>query len=610
MASQDKSHGYLGVLISNRAWRAIIKEKPHYRLQQLAEANKRVNLKMYLFSIKQVDLKTQTIIGYYFDTKDGLWKIDMFPYPDVLYRRGGPPKRYKHDYTTFLNQCEKRQTLYLNPSTLGNWEIYNYFGTVERLQPYLMETLLYKEPEDLFRMLEKHKTIYLKGVTGRKGQQVVRVETLPDYQYACKFFDHIKNSVNLTTYETMDDMLPFIQSFYKGKEFMVQEAIDLLEVKGRRLDLRAELQRNRKGEIEISGISARMSQKNSPITIHSQAFPLNKLLEMLDISLKRKSEIKKEIDRFLIVVYEDTEKKYGKFAEIGIDFALTKNLQIKFIECNSQSAKVSLIKAYGEKTLNRALSNILFYARYLLNEKLEEKGLTEAAETIEEQQDTFPDIKGEDQTSGKEKQTAEKKEESVFENEEEVSGKETDSTDETLASKKDSEPSLPDSAIEPAGLETAASSIIEPEKEKIKEAEGSSAYWDEGNAFKEPEQEDIEEEFIQQTAPVEEKQKIAEPSALTQGSQPQKAEKSFNSEDQGKTFKETEKQKKPVAVKAANHSSETREADQLKQELQEELAEAEEEPGLIEWTQDTYYKCWNSFSRWCRLVWYNTEKKG
>ncbi|MCE7791881.1 YheC/YheD family protein [Salipaludibacillus sp. CUR1] len=609
MASQDKSHGYLGVLISNRAWRAIIKEKPHYRLQQLAEANKKVNLKMYLFSIKQVDLKTQTIIGYYFDTKDDSWKIDMFPYPDVLYRRGGPPKRYKHDYTTFLNQCEKRETLYLNPSTLGNWEIYHYFGTVERLQPYLMETLLYKEPEDLFQMLEKHKTIYLKGVTGRKGQQVVRVETLPDYQYACKFFDHIKNNVNLTTYETMDDMLPFIQAFYKGKEFMVQEAIDLLEVKGRRLDLRAELQRNKKGEIEISGISARMSQKNSPITIHSQAFPLDELLDLLDIPLKRKSEIKKEIERFLIVVYEDTEKKYGKFAEIGIDFALTKNLQIKFIECNSQSAKVSLIKAYGEKTLNRALSNILFYARYLLNEKLEDKGLAEATETTEEKPDILPDIRDEDETAGKEEQPAEKKEEVIFEKEEEISEKETGSTDETFASKEDSEPSLPDPSIKPAGLETAAASIKEPEKEEVKEAEGSSAYWEEGNAFKEPEKEDSEEGFIQQTVPVDEKQEIAEP-ALIQGSQTLEAKKSFNAEDQAKTFGETEKQKKPVAVKAAKQSSETREADQLKQELQEELAEAEEEPGLIEWTQDTYYKCWNSFSRWCRLVWYNTEKKG
>ncbi|PYZ93504.1 hypothetical protein CR194_10055 [Salipaludibacillus keqinensis] len=372
MTSQKIRQNHLGVLISNRAWRAITKGKAHYRLKQLAEANKAINLNLFFFSIKQIDIKTQSIIGYYYDFTDESWKVNLFPYPDVLYRRGGPSKKFRNDYHIFLSQCEKRQTFFLNPTTLGNWEIYNYFNSVSRLKPFLLETFLYKEPRDLEYMLDKYKTVYLKGVTGRKGQQVVRVETHFDNKYACKYFDHNNNSVHNSYYESVEEMVPFLNHFYYGKKFMVQEAIDLIKLNDRRLDLRAELQRNAEGNIEISGICARMSIKNSPITIHSEAFPLPKLFELLNLPSITKEGLTEGIRDFLITVYEETEKKYGKFAEIGIDFALTRNLQIKFIECNSQSAKVSLIKAYGEKTLNHVLVNILSYAKYLLDENYEE----------------------------------------------------------------------------------------------------------------------------------------------------------------------------------------------------------------------------------------------
>lgn len=368
MTSQKIKNNHLGVLISNKAWRAITKGKTHYRLKQLAEANKAVGLNMFFFSIKQVDIKTQSIIGYYYDFTDESWKVKIFPYPDVLYRRGGSPKRFRSDYHTFLSQCQKKKTYFLNPTPLGNWEIYNYFSTVSHLSPYLLETFLYEKPEDLGSMLGKYQTVYLKGVTGRKGQQVVRVETLSDNRYACKYYDHNSNSVHITYYESVEEMLPFLNHFYDRKKFMVQEAIDLIKINDRRLDLRAELQRNAEGNIEISGICARMSMKNSPITIHSEAFPLPMLFELLKLPSITKEGLTEAISSFLITVYEETEKKYGKFAEIGIDFALTRNLQIKFIECNSQSAKVSLIKAYGEKTLNQVLLNILSYAKYLLDE--------------------------------------------------------------------------------------------------------------------------------------------------------------------------------------------------------------------------------------------------
>ncbi|RKL69126.1 hypothetical protein CR203_03565 [Salipaludibacillus neizhouensis] len=370
MTEQKKLTGNLGVLVSNRAWKGITNNNPHYRLEKLSEANEYVNFNMFFFSINTVDIQKQLITGYYFDFTNNLWEKDTFPYPDVLYRRGGASKKYRNKYLTFIEQCNEKKTVCLNPSSLGNWDIYNYFGTLKPLKSFLLDTILYEGPEDLFDMMKKHQTIYLKGVTGRKGQNVVRVEHLPGDKYLCKHFDYIQDEIHSKSYEKLDEMIPFIDKFYKGKKFMIQEAIDLLEVNNRRIDLRAELQRNKKKGIEISGISARVSQENSPITIHSHAFPVGELFDWINLSPKEKLRMQQRIETFLYKIYTETEFKYGEFGEIGIDFGLTKDLEIKFIECNSQSAKVSLLKAYGENTVKQTMVNILLYAK----DKLEETG--------------------------------------------------------------------------------------------------------------------------------------------------------------------------------------------------------------------------------------------
>ncbi|UTR10150.1 YheC/YheD family protein [Evansella sp. LMS18] len=359
MGKKGKSAHLFGVLISNKAWREMTKNKTPYRLQQLAKVNSSVNFNMYFFNMRQVDTKAKTISAYYYDPADGKWKKDIFPYPDVLYRRGGATKRDRARFKKFMKQCRRNGTVFLNPAQLGNWEIYNYFNKVESLQEYLLETILFREPDDLMNMLFRHEKVYLKGVTGRKGKNVMRVSVLPDNIFQTKNYSHRKDKVRIYEFDNFDDLIAYVKSFYKGKNFMVQEAIELLEVEDRIIDLRAELQRNKSGEIDITGVSARVSQKNSPITINSVAYPVQEFFETIGMPFTQRMKLKQDINHFLRLVYTETEKKYGKFAEIGIDFGLTKDFKIKFIECNSQSAKVSLLKAYGEEAFNHALLNIL-----------------------------------------------------------------------------------------------------------------------------------------------------------------------------------------------------------------------------------------------------------
>ncbi|MBU8907596.1 YheC/YheD family endospore coat-associated protein [Desertibacillus haloalkaliphilus] len=376
MTVQEEQIGNLGVLIPNIGFRKLARQKAHYRLKALAEANENMAWNLYFFSINRVDIENEEITGIYYDFWERKWLKKQFPYPDVLYRRGGPTKKYKENYDTFMKQCKKQETIFLNPTSFGNWKIYDYFSTVESLQQYLQETLIYEQQIDLIKMLEKYQRVYLKGCNGRKGKYVVRVEQQEEGYYEYCYYDQTSEAT-ISERTKLSDLLTFVERFYEGKAFMVQEAIDLLEVDGRKIDLRAELQRNGDGMIQITGISARLARENSPITTHSDAITLDQLLGELSLEVNKKEALKETIHEFLYTVYEEIEKKYGVCAEMGIDFALTNDLQIKFIECNSQSTKVSLMKAYGEATFKEAFANPLLFSEYLLREREHEQRVSE-----------------------------------------------------------------------------------------------------------------------------------------------------------------------------------------------------------------------------------------
>ncbi|MDQ0157915.1 YheC/YheD family protein [Robertmurraya andreesenii] len=72
---------------------------------------------------------------------------------------------------------------------------------------------------------------------------------------------------------------------------------------------------------------------------------------------------------YSITIYESLEKVYGTFGEIGIDFGIDQAGEIWFIEPNSKSAKVSLMKAYDQETFHQAFVNPLLYAKYLYMQK-------------------------------------------------------------------------------------------------------------------------------------------------------------------------------------------------------------------------------------------------
>ena len=325
-----------------------------------------LNARAFLFSPGQIDYKASLIKGVVFD--GGRLKTEVFPFPDFLYLQGGlemlNPAEL-HSFCIIVKNSKSR--IITNPLEFDKWDIYRVLSQSPGLKTHLPQTRLFQEIHDLWQMIYRYNELYLKACRGRRGEQVMRLACLPDRSFRC---DHFMGKP-VTRYAAHSTNLEkLIKSFFQGKDFIVQQPISLIEHKGQKVDLRAEVQKNGEGALEVVGIPVRVAAEKSPITTHASSFRFEKFfMEMAGYSAAEFRELKSRLYSLLFRIYRNMEDHYGQLSELGIDIGLDKNGKLWIIECNALSARVSLANAYTENTMRRALSNSLEYALFRAGRK-------------------------------------------------------------------------------------------------------------------------------------------------------------------------------------------------------------------------------------------------
>ncbi|MFS0821130.1 YheC/YheD family protein [Bacillus sp. 1P02SD] len=362
----------VGTFINNSVIKKLNKQNYEFtsykRLQELAKASVEAGVTLFFFSINDFDFKKNVILGTSFDINSNQWKQDYFPLPDVLYNRRTGGKSSKFITKRIEDVLDKHQVIKFNSQSYFNkWEIYRDLSQIKRVRKYLPYSVLYQEERDLRELLQKYNEVYLKGVRGGRGRWIFRIQKKPNGKFEYSY--HLDKRFTGQA-ESWKDLVREIYKFFGEREFIIQKGINLIKINDRKVDFRAELQRDGEGKINIIGVCARIGEMQSPITIHSSAYPIEiffkKFLNYSDIKLKKLME---RVYQFLFTIYESLEKVYGTFGEIGIDFGIDQEGEIWFIEPNSKSAKVSLMKAYDQETFHQAFLNPLLFSKYLYMQK-------------------------------------------------------------------------------------------------------------------------------------------------------------------------------------------------------------------------------------------------
>lgn len=345
---------------------AFKNSKNYCRFIELAKANKEANTTLYFFSSRDIDFSRSIIHGTYFNEEKCLWEKKEFPFPEILYDRGGGNKNNSINIRKYFR---KKGIKKINAKHYFNkWKVYNLLEKNKAVRTYLPYTIHYENTEDLRMMLEKFGTVYIKSNTGKRGKYVLRIHKLSEDSYEYSYYRSGRLKVKQVNFHRL---LTRIHTFFNQRKVIIQQAINLPVINSSIVDMRAEVQRNGRGKIEIVEILVRVSNPGAPITTtkqsgiytfqeYCQQYAPPFLKDEKDIST-----LKKQINNFLLSVYQCMEERYGRFGEIAIDFAVDIEGKIWFIECNGKSAKVSLCKTKQNKIIHRAFLNPLQYAKLL-----------------------------------------------------------------------------------------------------------------------------------------------------------------------------------------------------------------------------------------------------
>ncbi|MFZ7101786.1 MAG: YheC/YheD family protein [Peptococcaceae bacterium] len=363
-------HNYIkpivGVFLGKSSINKFHKQKPvSQKIMELLKANEQAKTTLYYFSIADVNMKNKMINGTFFNKQKNRWEIQEFPYPDIIYKRCSSAKREIYFFEAQLKMLNVKSLNYLHG--FNKWEVYQRLSTNESLLPHLPATFLYHAPADLSKMFDSTDRVYLKACRGARGKQVIRVTKLPAGEYEVSFFN---SNLSVNIVKDFDCLVNMIIDFFGNKKFIIQEAIDLITINDSLVDMRPEVQKNEKGEIVLAAIPVRLGNVNAPITTHAASYTFEEFFAgFMNYSETDIEALKNRIIEFLKIVYQTIEKFYGPSGEIGIDIGLDKKGQLWFIECNSQSKKVSFFNAYDKNTIEKSYLNLLGYTRFLYENK-------------------------------------------------------------------------------------------------------------------------------------------------------------------------------------------------------------------------------------------------
>jgi hypothetical protein len=359
----------IGIFISNGQIKKANAQNPNFRFIETAKANSLSNSVVYYFTIKDVDFSQKKIIGTWFNNQTNQWEKKNYPYPDVLYDRGGGTLKSQQAISKYIRtELEKdRNLIKVNPTYFfDKWEVYSSMMRYEEMRMHLPRTILFNKKEDLIKMVERYSVIYIKDSLGNNGKGVAKVMSLPEGKYELSHF--LGNTFKFVL-DDLEGLLDKIKELFEDKRVILQSAIDLLQVNNRNIDMRATVQRNGNGELNITALPVRMGKEGCPITTTRSGSSVYKFEDFFgkyyNFSSYQINELRERVRYFLLRCFTTIEDIFGTCGEIGIDYAIDKNFKIWFIECNAKPGKDTLYLSYDDNTISRAFLNPLEYAKYL-----------------------------------------------------------------------------------------------------------------------------------------------------------------------------------------------------------------------------------------------------
>ncbi|HEY0827874.1 MAG TPA: YheC/YheD family protein [Bacilli bacterium] len=349
-----------------------MEERSYFR--KLIIAGRKLGLEVFVFTPEDVQAEKKRILAHCYDTAKQRWVRKWTAFPALIFDRCRfqATPRFKQ---LKLFRAKYKNLTYLNRTLANKWIIHQVLSKNSVIKPFLPESWIFSNPEELFTAMQRRKVWFLKPINGTGGRGILRIERSKEGMFLMQGRDEqrrIINPVRLTKSQLVVKLAPWNM---KGR-YLLQQGIDLKLANGRVHDYRLLIQRNGSGEWEVTGCAGRIGPDHSITSnLHGggRAISMSRLLKAHFSSAEKIESIKKSAYKLAYDVVKELEEHYGRLCELALDIAIDRAGDVWLLEVNPKPSREVFSQINEPGVYQKAISRPLEYALWLYKKRQKEE---------------------------------------------------------------------------------------------------------------------------------------------------------------------------------------------------------------------------------------------
>ncbi|SDW00649.1 YheC/D like ATP-grasp [Alicyclobacillus hesperidum] len=237
---------------------------------------------------------------------------------------------------------------------LGKWLLYRFFARHMSARKHLPTTRKYNE-KALAAMLQAYGAVYIKPAAGSRGRGVMKV-----WKRQSRVI--VQHTVHKPiAFNTLGEACTYIKRLQGDQVYIVQQAIHLLHVEGRPMDVRVMMQRERPGGKWLySGMVAKVAGPHSIVTnvalSRGAVMSVDRALRQAGWTTERTEHMK---SRLIELAHEWAKHfdTYQPYRELGFDIAIDTRGRIWLLEENTGPSHRLFAKSIDGRADYRRIQN-------------------------------------------------------------------------------------------------------------------------------------------------------------------------------------------------------------------------------------------------------------